>query len=205
MTRVRDAWADGAPHFSAPFVARPVATTLITLGLALAGVLAYFQLPVAPLPQVEFPTISVQANLPGASPETMAATVATPLERALGTSAGVNELTSYSSLGSTRVSLQFDLSRDINGAARDVQAAINASIARISESRLGTVQRILVEGPSKRDGNELMGRTECNRVVNFAGPARLMGQLIDVRITDTRTYSLRGEVLTHEGASHGLS
>ena len=87
----------------------------------------------------------------------------------------------------------------------EVQAAINASIARISESRLGTVQRILVEGPSKRDGNELMGRTECNRVVNFAGPARLMGQLIDVRITDTRTYSLRGEVLTHEGASHGLS
>ena len=129
MTRVRDAWADGAPHFSAPFVARPVATTLITLGLALAGVLAYFQLPVAPLPQVEFPTISVQANLPGASPETMAATVATPLERALGSIAGVNEITSYSSLGSTRVSLQFDLSRDINGAARDVQAAINASRA----------------------------------------------------------------------------
>ena len=87
----------------------------------------------------------------------------------------------------------------------EVQAAINASIARISESRLGTVQRILVEGPSKRDGSELMGRTECNRVVNFAGPARLMGQLIDVRITDTRTYSLRGEVLTQEGASHGLS
>ena len=87
----------------------------------------------------------------------------------------------------------------------EVQAAINASIARISESRLGTVQRILVEGPSKRDGSELMGRTECNRVVNFAGPARLMGQLIDVRITDTRTYSLRGEVLTHEGVSHGLS
>ncbi len=87
----------------------------------------------------------------------------------------------------------------------EVQAAINASIARISESRLGTVQRILVEGPSKRDGSELMGRTECNRVVNFAGPARLMGQLIDVRITDTRTYSLRGEVLTHEGANYGLS
>jgi tRNA-2-methylthio-N6-dimethylallyladenosine synthase len=81
----------------------------------------------------------------------------------------------------------------------EVQAAINASIARISESRLGTVQRILVEGPSKRDGSELMGRTECNRVVNFAGPARLMGQLIDVRITETRTYSLRGEILTQEG------
>ena len=86
-----------------------------------------------------------------------------------------------------------------------MQAAINASIARISQSRLGTVQRILVEGPSKRDGSELMGRTECNRVVNFAGPARLMGQLIDVRITETRTYSLRGEVVTQEGTSHGLS
>ena len=81
----------------------------------------------------------------------------------------------------------------------EVQAAINASIARISQSRLGTVQRILVEGPSKRDGSELMGRTQCNRVVNFAGPARLIGQLIDVRITETRTYSLRGEVLTQEG------
>ena len=87
----------------------------------------------------------------------------------------------------------------------EVQAAINASIARISQSRLGTVQRILVEGPSKRDGSELMGRTECNRVVNFAGPARLMGQLMDVRITETRTYSLRGEVVTQEGRSHGVS
>ena len=81
---------------------------------------------------------------------------------------------------------------------QEVQAAINASIARISHSRLGTVQRILVEGPSKRDSHELMGRTECNRVVNFAGPARLIGQLIEVRITDTRTYSLRGEVVTQE-------
>jgi tRNA-2-methylthio-N6-dimethylallyladenosine synthase len=87
----------------------------------------------------------------------------------------------------------------------EVQAAINASIARISQSRLGTVQRILVEGPSKRDGSELMGRTECNRVVNFAGPARLIGQLMDVRITETRTYSLRGEVVTQEGRSHGVS
>ena len=81
---------------------------------------------------------------------------------------------------------------------QEVQAAINASIARISESRLGTVQRILVEGSSKRDGSELMGRTECNRVVNFAGPSRLVGQLIDVRITETRTFSLRGEVMTQE-------
>ncbi len=87
----------------------------------------------------------------------------------------------------------------------EVQAAINASIAHISQSRLGTVQRILVEGHAKRDGSELMGRTECNRVVNFAGPARLIGQLIEVRITETRTYSLRGEVMTQEGHSHGFS
>ncbi|HEV8313944.1 MAG TPA: efflux RND transporter permease subunit, partial [Burkholderiaceae bacterium] len=114
-------------NISAPFIARPVATTLITLGVALAGILGFQLLPIAPLPQVDFPTISVQANLPGASPETMAATVATPLERALGSIAGVNEITSSSSLGSTRVTLQFDLSRDINGAARDVQAALNAA------------------------------------------------------------------------------
>jgi multidrug efflux pump len=116
-------------NFSAPFIHRPVATTLITLGVALAGVISFFLLPVAPLPQVDFPTISVQASLPGASPDTMAATVATPLERALGAIAGVNEITSSSSLGSTRVVLQFDLNRDINGAARDVQAAINAARA----------------------------------------------------------------------------
>jgi multidrug efflux pump len=113
--------------FSRAFIERPVATTLLTLGIALAGVLAFRLLPVAPLPQVDFPTISVQASLPGASPETMAATVATPLERSLGRIAGITEMTSSSSLGSTRVTLQFDLDRDINGAARDVQAAINAA------------------------------------------------------------------------------
>src|SRR6201991_3451736 len=112
---------------STPFIRRPVATTLLTFGLAAAGAVAFFKLPVSPLPQVDFPTISVRASLPGASPETMAATVATPLERALGAIAGVNEITSSSSLGSTRVTLQFDLSRDIDGAARDVQAAINAA------------------------------------------------------------------------------
>ncbi len=112
---------------SAPFIRRPVATTLLTLAIALVGLLAFRLLPVAPLPQVDFPTISVQAGLPGASPETMAATVATPLERALGVIAGVSEITSSSSLGSTRVTLQFDLSRDIDGAARDVQAALNAA------------------------------------------------------------------------------
>ncbi|MEN9629103.1 MAG: hypothetical protein RJA10_2330, partial [Pseudomonadota bacterium] len=107
-------------NFSEVFIRRPVATTLLTLGVALGGVISYFQLPVAPLPQVDFPTISVTASLPGASPETMAATVATPLERALGAIAGVTEVTSSSSLGNTRVTLQFDLNRDINGAARDV-------------------------------------------------------------------------------------
>ncbi len=114
-------------NLSAPFIDRPVATTLLTLGIALAGAIAFRLLPVSPLPQVDFPTISVQASLPGASPETMAATVATPLERSLGRIAGVTEMTSSSSLGSTRIVLQFDLSRDIDGAARDVQAAINAA------------------------------------------------------------------------------
>ncbi len=114
-------------NVSAPFIHRPVATTLLTLGVAIAGVIAFTLLPVAPLPQVDFPTISVQAALPGASPETMASTVATPLERSLGTIAGVTEITSSSSLGNTRVTLQFDLSRNIDGAARDVQAAINAA------------------------------------------------------------------------------
>ena len=114
-------------NISAPFIARPVATTLMTIGLALAGALCFQLLPIAPLPQVDFPTISVNAALPGASPETMAATVATPLERALGAIAGITQITSRSSLGSSNIILQFDLSRDINGAARDVQAAINAS------------------------------------------------------------------------------
>ncbi len=114
-------------NFSAIFIRRPVATTLLTLGITLLGAVAFRLLPVSPLPQVDFPTISIQASLPGASPETMAATVATPLERSLGVIAGVTEITSSSSLGSTRITLQFDLDRDINGAARDVQAALNAA------------------------------------------------------------------------------
>ncbi|HMN78237.1 MAG TPA: multidrug efflux RND transporter permease subunit [Burkholderiaceae bacterium] len=114
-------------NLSRPFVDRPVATTLLTLGVALAGALCLGLLAVAPLPQVDFPTIAVSANLAGAGPETMASTVAAPLERALGRIAGVTEMTSSSTLGSTRVVLQFDLSRDIDGAARDVQAAINAA------------------------------------------------------------------------------
>ncbi len=114
-------------NLSQPFIERPVATTLLTLGIALAGILAFRLLPVSPLPQVDFPTISVTAQLPGASPETMASSVATPLERSLGRIAGITEITSTSTLGSTRITLQFDLSRDIDGAANDVQAAINAA------------------------------------------------------------------------------
>ena len=114
-------------NISAPFIRRPVATLLLTLALLVAGAAAFPQLPVAPLPQVDFPTIAVTASLPGASPETMAATVATPLERALGRIAGVNEITSRSSQDSTRIVLQFDLARDIDDCARDVQAAINAA------------------------------------------------------------------------------
>ena len=112
---------------SAPFIHRPVATTLLTVAIAIAGIIAFQVLPVAPLPQVDFPTISVQAGLPGASADTMASSVATPLERQLGHIAGVTEMTSSSGLGSTGITIQFDLSRDIDGAARDVEAAINAA------------------------------------------------------------------------------
>ena len=114
-------------NISSPFINRPVATTLLTLGIALSGILAFSKLPVAPLPQVDFPTISVSAQLPGASPETVATSVAEPLERHLGQIADVTEMTSQSGIGQTRITLQFDLNRDIDGAARDVQAAIVAA------------------------------------------------------------------------------
>ncbi len=120
--------------FSETFIRRPVATTLLTLGIALAGGVAFFLLPVAPLPQVDFPTISVQAQLPGASPEVVASSVATPLERHLGQIADVTEMTSSSNVGTARITLQFGLDRDIDGAARDVQAAINAARADLPES-----------------------------------------------------------------------
>ncbi|HZP60276.1 MAG TPA: efflux RND transporter permease subunit [Opitutaceae bacterium] len=116
-------------NISEPFVRRPVATTLLTMGIALAGLVAYRKLPVSPLPQVDFPTINVSASMAGASPETMANAVATPLERRLGAIADVTEMTSQSSVGNTNVTLQFGLNRDIDGAARDVQAAINAARA----------------------------------------------------------------------------
>ena len=116
-------------NISAPFVHRPVATTLLTTAIALAGILGFSKLPVSPLPQVDFPTISVTATLPGASPETVATSLAEPLERRLGQIADVTEMTSQSGVGQARITLQFDINRDINGAARDVEAGINAARA----------------------------------------------------------------------------
>src|SRR3977135_1756985 len=112
---------------STPFIKRPIATSLLTFALALAGGIAFIFLPVAPIPQIEYPTLNVNANLPGASPDTMASAVATPLERQFGRIAGITEMTSGSKLGQTQVALQFDLARNIDAAARDVQAAINAA------------------------------------------------------------------------------
>ena len=123
-----------AVSLSTPFISRPVATTLLTFGIAAAGAISFFQLPVSPLPQVDFPTISVRAQLPGASPQVVATSVATPLERHLGQIANVTEMTSSSSVGSARITLQFGLDRDIDGAARDVQAAINAARADLPAS-----------------------------------------------------------------------
>ena len=114
-------------NFSYPFIRRPIGTTLMAIGLFLVGAVAYMFLPVASLPSVDFPTINVTANRPGADPNIMAATVAAPLERRLGEISGVTELTSVTSLGNSRITIQFDLSRSIDGAARDVQAAINAA------------------------------------------------------------------------------
>ena len=129
-------------NISAPFIARPVATTLLTIGVFLAGALGFMRLPVSPLPKVDFPTISVQASLPGASPDTVATSVTTPLERRLGAIAGVTEITSTSTVGNARITLQFDLSRNIDGAARDVQAAINAARADLpSDLRSNPIYR----------------------------------------------------------------
>ncbi|MBY4895470.1 efflux RND transporter permease subunit [Cupriavidus sp. AU9028] len=159
-------------NLSALFIHRPIATALLTLGILLAGLAAFRMLPVAPLPQVDYPTISVSASLPGASPETMAATVATPLERALGAIAGVNEITSSSSLGSTRVTLQFDLSRDIDSAARDVQAAINASRATLPSSLPGN--------PTYRKVNPADAPI---MIIALTSPTMTRGQLYDAAST----------------------
>src|ERR1700684_735707 len=130
---------------SETFIRKPVATTLLTIALALAGAIAFRLLPVAPLPQVEFPTIQVQASLPGASPETMASSVATPLERSFGRIAGLTDMTSTSFLGSTSIVLQFDLNRNIDAAGRDVQAAINAANSNLPSN--------LPSNPSYRKAN----------------------------------------------------
>ena len=128
-------------HISAPFIRRPVATSLLSLAILLAGGVAFYFLPVAALPSIDFPTISVFAGLPGASPETMASAVATPLERQFGRIAGVTEMTSSSQLSSSNVTLQFDLDRDINAAARDVQAGINAAAGQLP-IRIAEIARI---------------------------------------------------------------
>src|SRR5271156_5086242 len=153
---------------STPFIRRPVATILLTFGVAAAGVIAFFQLPVSPLPQVDFPTISVRASMPGASPEVMAATVATPLERHLGQIADVSEITSSSSVGSTRITLQFGLDRDIDGAARDVEAAINAARADLPTS--------LRSNPTYHKVNP---SDSPIMILALTSPTRTQGQLYD--------------------------
>jgi multidrug efflux pump len=150
------------------FIKRPVATTLLTIGIALAGAFAFGKLPVSPLPQIDFPTISVQANMPGASPDTMASTVAAPLERHLGQIADVSEMTSSSAYQSTRITLQFGLDRDINGAARDVQAAINAARADLPTS--------LKANPIYRKVNPADSPI---LILALTSPTRTQGQLYD--------------------------
>src|SRR3981189_818859 len=157
---------------STPFIRRPVATTLLTFGLAAAGAVAFFRLPVSPLPQVDFPTISVQAQLPGASPETVATSVASPLERHLGQIADVTEMTSTSSVGSARIVLQFGLNRDINGAARDVQAAINAARADLPTS--------LRQNPTYRKANPADAPII---ILALASDTLTSGQIYDVAAT----------------------
>ena len=120
-------WPELSVNISAPFIKRPIATSLLTVALLLAGAMAFPKLPMASIPEVDYPTIQVSAQLPGASPDTMASAVATPLERMFGRIADITQMTSVSQLGSTNIILQFDLDRDIDGAARDVQAAINAA------------------------------------------------------------------------------
>ena len=155
-------------NISEIFIRRPVATTLLTIGIALAGLAAYSKLPVSPLPQVDFPTITVSASMAGASPETMASSVATPLERHLGQIADVTEMTSSSSAGSTSVTLQFGLDRDIDGAARDVQAAINAARADLPTS--------LRSNPTYHKVNP---SDSPIMIIALTSPTRTQGQLYD--------------------------
>jgi multidrug efflux pump len=153
---------------SSLFISRPIATLLLTIGIAIAGLFAYTKLPVSPLPDVDFPTISVNASLPGASPDTVASSVASPLERYLGTIAGLSEMTSSSSVGACRIVLQFDLDRDINGAARDVQAAINAAHADLPTS--------LRSNPSYRQVNPAESPV---LIIALTSPTMSRGQIYD--------------------------
>ncbi|MDB5900247.1 MAG: putative inner rane transporter, partial [Ramlibacter sp.] len=155
-------------NLSAPFVRRPVATVLLTVWIALAGIAAFFRLPVASLPQVDYPVISVSASLPGASPQTMASSVATPLERRLATIAGVNEITSSSGNGSTRVTLQFDLNRNVDAAAREVQAAINAARSDLPSN--------LRSNPTYRKANPSAAPV---LILALTSPSRSPGQIYD--------------------------
>src|SRR5271169_3869265 len=169
-------------NVSAPFIKRPIGTSLLTLALLLSGALAFGFLPVAPLPQVDFPVIQVGASLPGASPETMASAVATPLERQFGRIAGINQMTSVSQLGSTGIVLQFDLSRNIDAAARDVQAAINAARSQL---------------PSYLPGNPFY------RKVNPADAPILIMSLTSDSVTLPEIYDQANSILSQKLAQVG--
>jgi multidrug efflux pump len=170
-------------NLSAPFVRRPVGTVLLTVWLALAGIAAFFNLPVASLPQVDFPVISVSASLPGASPQTMATSVATPLERRLGVIAGVNEMTSSSGNGNARVTLQFDLNRNIDAAAREVQAAINAARSDLPST--------LRSNPTYRKANPSAAPVI---ILALTSPTRTPGQIYDAvsNIVQQKVAQVRG-------------
>src|SRR5271165_2388776 len=153
---------------SETFIRNSVGTTLLTIAVALAGIIAFRLLPAAPLPQVEFPTIQVQASLPGASPETMASSVATPLERSFGRIAGLTDMTSTSFLGSTSIVLQFDLNRDIDAAGRDVQAAINAANSNLPSNL-----------PSKPTYRKVNPADAPIMIVALTSPTETTGQMYD--------------------------
>lgn len=168
---------------SALFISRPIGTTLLSIGLFLAGVVAYFNLPVASLPNADLPSVRVSAGLPGADPETVAATIAAPLERRIGEIAGVNELTSVSQLGTTSIQVQFDLSRNADDAARDIQAAINAAQADLpsSLSRRPTIRK------SNTAGSPIM-------ILAMTSPIRRATDLYDIGdlIVNTRISQVQG-------------
>src|SRR5271168_4060137 len=159
-------------NLSEPFVRRPVATILIAIAIALAGMLAFKLLPVAPLPEVDFPSINVTAQLPGADPTTMSSSVATPLERQFGQISGITQMTSVSSLGATRITMQFDLNRNIDGAARDVQAAISAARTNL---------------PSTLDGNPTYRKVNPADapilIISLTSDSATRGQLYDAAST----------------------